>query len=44
MSNGDRIKYPKYHGYKICNILEKKIKEKLKNIIDVIQNINKNKK
>ena len=33
MSNGDRIKYPKYHGYKICNILEKKIKEKLKNII-----------
>ena len=33
MSNGDRIKYPKYNGYKICNILEKKIKEKLKNII-----------
>ena len=33
MSNGDRIKYPKYHEYKICNILEKKIKEKLKNII-----------
>ena len=33
MSNGDRIKYPKNHGYKICNILEKKIKEKLKNII-----------
>ena len=36
MSNGDRIKYPKYHGYKICNILEKKrIKEKLKNIIKI---------
>ena len=33
MSNGDRIKYSKYHGYKICNILEKKIKEKWKNII-----------
>ena len=33
MSNGDRIKYPKYHGYKICYIWEKKIKEKLKNLI-----------
>ena len=30
MSNGDRIKYPKYHGYKICNILEKKNKRKIK--------------